>query len=281
MQNIGIYVNHERDQALTATKAVAEVLLSRGKNVLIDEVYRNKLAVNASFVSHDMMFKTAELVITLGGDGTILRIIEDAATHNIPVIGINLGHLGFLTQAEKNDTEVFDKILNGEFSVNNAMMLEAKVNRDGHELLKQTVLNDIIFKGVNSKMISLEVEIDGTVTNRYLADGIIVATSTGSTAYSLSCGGPIVHQALDCIILTPICPHTLKSRCIIIPPDSSIVLRFDPSYCESANLKADGNHVASLNPGDFIEITQSSKRAPLIALNDRNYFDVIRTKLSD
>ncbi len=281
MQNIGIFVNRHRDPELSATKVVVSELISRGVCVLIDEQLKGELSPDARFVSHNDMLEKSDLIIALGGDGTILQIIADAAEFDTPVIGINLGHLGFLTQAEKGDSEIFDKILNGDFTISRPMMLTAALHTDNGEKVRCNALNDIILRGNGAKMISLEVEVNGTVTNRYLADGIIVATSTGSTAYSLSCGGPIVHQALDCIILTPICPHTLKSRCIVIPPDASVVLRFDPSYCREADLKADGNPVAQLKPGDYVKITQAPIKAPLVTLNGRNYFDVIRTKLSD
>lgn len=281
MQNIGIFVNRHRDPELSATKTVVGELISRGTFVLLDEQFKDELSLDACFVPHTEMLERADLIIALGGDGTILQIIADAAEYDTPVIGINLGHLGFLTQAEKGDAEIFDKILNGDFTISRPMMLTAALYTDNGEEERCNALNDIILRGNGAKMISLEVEVNGTVTNRYLADGIIVATSTGSTAYSLSCGGPIVHQALDCIILTPICPHTLKSRCIVIPPDASVVLRFDPSYCLEADLKADGNPVAQLKSGDYVKITQAPIKAPLVTLNGRNYFDVIRTKLSD
>ena len=281
MQNIGIFVNRHRDPELSATKAVVSELISRGVCVLLDTQISGELSLDACFVSHNDMLEKSDLIIALGGDGTILQIIADAAEFDTPVIGINLGHLGFLTQAEKGDAEIFDKILNGDFTISRPMMLTATLHTDNGEPVRCNALNDIILRGNGAKMISLEVEVNGTVTNRYLADGVIVATSTGSTAYSLSCGGPIVHQALDCIILTPICPHTLKSRCIVIPPDASVVLRFDPSYCLEADLKADGNPVAQLKSGDYVKITQAPIKAPLVTLNGKNYFDVIRTKLSD
>lgn len=282
MNKIGIFVNRDRDPKLASARFTAEALISRGKIVLLDKALENDLSdCGAEFVSHHEMLHSADLIVALGGDGTILKVIGDASIHNVPVIGINLGHLGFLTQAEKDDTEVIDKIARGEFSVNHSMLLEARIISDGKPSEPILALNDIIFRGDGAKMISLEVEVDGTVTNRYLADGIIVATSTGSTAYSLSCGGPIVHQSLDCMILTPVCPHTLKSRCIVIPPDSRIVLRFDASYRSEAELKADGNPIGHLTNDDYIEIIRSEKRAPLAQLNGRNYFEVIRKKLSD
>ncbi len=282
MNKIGIFVNRERDTGLKSARLTAKAFLDRGKSVLVDEAYKNEFEVEGvSYVDIHRMPQMADLIVALGGDGTILKIIGDAAKVKTPVIGINLGHLGFLTQAERDDAEIFDKIVNEEFTVNEFMMLEAKVFKNGKSVSCALALNDIIFRGSNSKMISLETEVDGTVTNRYLADGIIVATSTGSTAYSLSCGGPIVHQGLDCIILTPVSPHTLKSRCIVIPPESKVVLRFDSSYCSETELKIDGNFLGNLTGNDYIEIARSEVRAPLALLNERNYFDVIREKLSD
>ncbi len=282
MQNIGIFVNRERDPELLAAKIAAKELTDRGMSVFFDEEYSSSLAnFGVSFLPHSELVKSVELIVALGGDGTILKVMGEAAQAGTPVIGINLGHLGFLTQAEKDDTEIFDKIANGRFEVKHLMMLEAAVIKNGEKSSCAFALNDMIFRGNGGKMLSLEIEADGTVANRYLADGIIVATSTGSTAYSLSCGGPIVHQNLDCIILTPICPHTLKSRCIVIPPESKVRLKFDPLYHNSAVLKADGIFADSLTDGDYIEIVRASKPALLAILDTHNYFDVVREKLSD
>ncbi len=281
MQNIGIFVNQERDKGLDATHHVAQALISRGMKILLDEELKDRLNLDTQFVSKSELFEKAELVVALGGDGTILKIARDAAAHNVPILGINIGHLGFLAQAEKGDDDIFDKIANDEFIVNPTMMLEAKVC--GSDVCPDgaVALNDIILRGSEGKMLSLEVLVDGTVTNSYQADGIIISTSTGSTAYSLSCGGPIVHNSLDCMILTPICPHTLKSRCIVVPPESDITLKFDASYCSHADLKVDGMAVATLCAGDTVHISKSTLHAPLVAINDRNYFDVVRKKLSD
>ncbi len=282
MKRIGIYVNFQRDPKLEAAKLCAKELLSRGQIVLFDREFEDSLGVDGvTFMPFDQIMANAELIVALGGDGTILKIIGEASIHNVPVMGINLGHLGFLTQAERDDLWVFDRIANGDYKVINSMLLEARIVKNGIPSSSALALNDLIFRGNDLKMISLEIEVDGTVTNRYLADGIIVATSTGSTAYSLSCGGPLVHPELDCMILTPVCAHTLKSRSIVIPPDSRVVLRFDASYRNEAELKADGITIGTLTKGDYIEIVKSTLRAPLVQFNDHSYFDLIRKKLSD
>ncbi len=282
MTKIGIYVNRERDPQLESAKSAAKALISRGKSVFFDKAFEDELKdLGAEFVSHHDMLALSDLIVALGGDGTILKIIGDAAEHQTPVVGINLGHLGFLAQAERDDTDVFDKISNGDFSVIPVMLLEARIIKKDKPSDPVIALNDIILRGKDAKIISLEAEVDGTVAHRYLADGIIVSTSTGSTAYSLSCGGPIVHQALDCMILTPVCPHSLKSRCIIAPSESRIILKFDATYRSEVELKADGNAFGEVEAGDCIEITKSDKRALLVHFNDHSYFDVIRKKLSD
>lgn len=282
MTKFGIYVNRERDPHLESAKSAAKALLSRGKTVYFDKCLEGELKdLGAEFVSHHDLLILSDLIVALGGDGTILKIINDAAEHQTPVVGINLGHLGFLAQAERDDTDVFDKISNGDFSVSPVMLLEARIIRDGKPSDPVIALNDIILRGKDAKIISLEAEVDGTVAHRYLADGIIVSTSTGSTAYSLSCGGPIVHQSLDCMILTPVCPHSLKSRCIVVPPESRVILKFDATYRSDVELKADGNTFGEIDAGDCIEITKSTKRALLVHFDDHSYFDVIRKKLSD
>ncbi len=282
MQNITLYVNRDRDTNLSATKEVISLLKEYGKNITVDQALKDDLASDCvCYKGGAEMFAGCDLIVALGGDGTILKIVAEASKYDIPVMGINLGHLGFLTQAERHDLSGLRKMLEGEFSVEKRMMLEARVVRNGEILERHSVLNDIIIRSDSTKMISLEAEINQTEVNKYLADGIIIATSTGSTAYSLSCGGPIVHKALDCMIMTPICPHTLKSRCIIVPSDASVVVRFDPTYCNEVDLKADGISKRRLSADEYVEIVRSEKRAPLVNIDSRNYFDIIREKLSD
>ena len=281
MNNIAVFPNRDRDLDFSATEGVVKYLRSCGKRVLLDKEDEKTGIAGAEFMERGEILGCADLIVVLGGDGTILRIVNDASEYNIPIIGINLGHLGFLTQAEDGDTSVFDKIFAGEYTLSRNMMLDVRLMH-GDEVRKSfTALNDVILRGRSSKMIALEVKVDGISTNRYLADGMIAATSTGSTAYSLSSGGPIVHPELDCIILTPICPHTLKSRCIVVPSDMTVAMKLDRSYTDEAQLKVDGNSVHIMEDGEHIEIVRSERRALLVNINGRNYFDVIREKLAD
>ncbi|MBQ7097318.1 MAG: NAD(+)/NADH kinase [Clostridia bacterium] len=282
MENIALFVNRDRDADLSATKEVISLLKKYNKTVILDVSLKDELDLpDLYYAKGDGIFEICDAVFALGGDGTILKIVNQAAEFDVPVAGINLGHLGFLTQAERNDLSNLVKILDNDFSVEYRMMIDARVVSDGKVVETHSALNDIIVRGDSAKMISLTAEVDGTEASSYLADGIIVATSTGSTAYSLSCGGPIVHKALDCMIVTPVCPHTMKSRCILVPPESAVVVRFDATYSDEIDLKIDGISVRRLGDGEYIEVVRSSKRVPMINVDSRGYFDVIREKLSD
>ena len=280
MKNIALFVNRSRDVDLSATKEVIPLLQKYNKTIILDSELESCLP-GLCYASGNKIFEKCDLVIALGGDGTILKIVNPAAEHNVPIMGINVGHLGFLTQAEHDDLSNLEKFLKGEFSIEKRMMIEARIISGGRISQTYTALNDIIIRGDSAKMISLTAEVDGTTASKYLADGIIIATSTGSTAYSLSCGGPIVHKDLDCMIMTPICPHTMKSRCMVIPPESRISVSFDAAYCSEVDLKIDGNSVKLLGADEYVEIIRSDKRVSMINVTSRGYFDVIREKLSD
>jgi len=282
MQNIALFVNRDRDTDLSATREVVSLLKKYNKTVVLDVALKDELDIPDLFYAKDSgIFEISDMVIALGGDGTILKIVNQAAEFEVPVVGINLGHLGFLTQAERNDLSNLVKILEGDFLVEHRMMVDARVVSCGEVVEAYSALNDVIVRGDSAKMISLTAEVDGTEACSYLADGIIVATSTGSTAYSLSCGGPIVHKALDCMIMTPVCPHSMKSRCMVIPPESGIVIRFDAAYSNEIDLRVDGISVRRLRGDEYIEVVRSERRVPMVNVNSRGYFDVIREKLSD
>lgn len=282
MQNIALFVNRDRDTDLSATAEVVALLKKYNKTVYLDVSLKDELDIpGIVYAQGNGIFEHCDAVFALGGDGTILKIVNQAAEYNVPVAGINLGHLGFLTQAERNDLSNLVKILEGDYTVEHRMMLEARIMEGSNVTHSYTALNDIIIRGDSSKMISLTAEVDGTEASSYLADGIIIATSTGSTAYSLSCGGPIVHKDLDCMIMTPVCPHTMKSRCMVIPPEARISVGFDASYCSEVYLKVDGISAEHLGADEYVEIVRGSKRVPMINVNSRGYFDVIREKLSD
>ncbi|MGA1868546.1 MAG: NAD(+)/NADH kinase [bacterium] len=222
-----------------------------------------------------------DIILLLGGDGTLLRTAHAIkSTHNIPILGINLGSLGFLTEVTVEELfPTLEYILKNGFCLDERMMLEAKVYKKEKQILHCSALNDIVIdKGNRNKLIRLCAYIDDIWVNTFLGDGIIIATPTGSTAYSLSAGGSIVYPDLHCILMTPICPHILTNRPIIIPDSARIELSIQ-SQKESACLSVDGQLKIQLHTDNRVIITKSEKVIKLIPAPNRSYFQILRAKL--
>lgn len=175
------------------------------------------------FCSTQYAVSEADFLIALGGDGTIIEIAVDAAKYEIPIVGINVGTLGFLTQTDKGDYSAIKDVIDNNYGLTECMMLDISIiSKDDREVCKFLALNDLIVTGDSYKMITTSTSVDGTNMGRYSADGLIVSTAIGSTAYSLSAGGAVMHPEVDAMIITPICPHTLKARSTVIPGNSTV-----------------------------------------------------------
>lgn len=281
MKNIALVPNETRDLNLAETKNIIEILKSFGAEVALEQKFRGRVS-GVRFGTLTQILKSAEAAIVLGGDGTILGVAPQAAVYSVPILGINLGNLGFLSQAERGDYSVFKRLFGGEYSVTSCMMLDAvKVSR-GVEGRRYLALNDIVVTaGGGSRMINISAAINGTNIGSYSADGLIVASAVGSTAYSLSAGGAVLHPDLDAMIITPICPHTLKARSTVVPASDEIWLSPAQPYRSEISILADGNQVDVLKTDEFIKVTKSKYRTRLIKPKDKNFFDVLREKLSD
>lgn len=222
----------------------------------------------------------AETVIVIGGDGTLLSVARFLKDRPIPILGINLGGLGFLTEVNiENCFQELKEILDGNFEIEERMRLEVAIQREDRQVTRQTVLNDaVINKGALARIIDLKTSIDGRYLTNYRADGLIVATPTGSTAYNLSAGGPIVHPTAHLVILTPICPFTLTHRPIILPSDAAIQVEIvGPS--NDLTLTCDGQVGCELFPRDQIHISTQANPLRLIKTPSIDYFEILRTKL--
>lgn len=279
MEKIAVIPNIDKDKDFAATKQVAELLCAFGKEVIIDE----SLDIECEYikkVSAEEIGKS-DLIVVLGGDGTILEVAKIAAENDTPILGINFGNLGFLSQAEEVSQELFEEIFNGDYSVSQRMMLNASVFENGEKLCEYTALNDVVVKGEMARMLNVKLDIDGTNTNNYPADGVIISTATGSTAYSLSAGGAIVHPDLDTIMITPICPHTLKARCMLVPDSKTLEMSFLKPYRNNAVLMIDGKRTASLAENAVVKITKSKNRVKFLNLNKRTFYDIVREKIAD
>jgi len=222
----------------------------------------------------------AQLVLALGGDGTFIQAARFLAGRQVPILGVNLGSLGFLTETAKEEVEeALKRVLLGHGEVDSRMKLSCKLHRGGEQVYEDEALNDVVVnKGVLARMADHEAWINGELVAIYRSDGVICSTPTGSTAYCLAAGGPIVHPAVDCLILTPICPHTLTQRPIVVPSNHKIqiVLKREVS---DVFLTVDGRGAIPLQSGDSIEVHKAENRVFLVRSPSLSYFGVLHQKL--
>ncbi len=227
-----------------------------------------------------MLPKKVDLILVLGGDGTLLNIARYAAPHNVPILAVNLGSLGFITEIKIEEVfQALDEALKENYSIEKRMMLQGSVIRQNKTVQKYLALNDIVIsKEIISRIIHIETYIDMKYVTTYHADGLIISSPTGSTAYSLSAGGPIVHPCMDALVLSPICPHTLTNRPLIVPPEDRIDLIIK-AIEQNVVLTIDGQIIFHLIPGDKVRISRARPRLKLIVPGNRNYYEVLRNKL--
>lgn len=257
-------------------------LEDRGCEVMIVEDTANYLDLSRIGVSQEKLVERSQCVLVFGGDGTMLWAVRKVARAGIPVIGINLGHLGFLTEIDIPEAlPTLEKILEGQYRIEERMMLEALVYRQGKLVESSIGLNDVVItKRTIARPIYLETYVGDEFLNNYHADGLIVASPTGSTAYSLSAGGPLVTPNHDLILLTPICPHSLWARPVVIAPESTIKILTLSNHGE-VMLTIDGQHGLSLYQNDEIVIRRAPQRAKFLRIVGRSFFEVLRKKLKE
>ena len=279
MKKIGI-IAKDIPAALKAAKKLTAWLESRGKKVFID----SQTAASIQMRGYDRaeIPSLVEMLIILGGDGTLLaaaRHVADAHT-DVPIFGVNLGSLGFM--AEVSLDELYgnlEKAIAGKLETEDRMMLAASVLRDGRRVSQYRVLNDaVINKGALARMMELKISVDDGHLTTLRSDGLIVATPTGSTAYSLSAGGPIIHPTIHCFVVTPICPHTLSNRPIALP-DNVVVSVCLTSQSEDVSLTLDGQIGFPLQWNDVVEIKRSRFKMRLIKHPTKSYYEILRAKL--
>ncbi len=225
--------------------------------------------------------KDTECIITLGGDGTILQAARDLCTLGLPIFGINLGHMGFLAETERSDIRpAMEVLLQDRYYIEERMMLQGEIRRNGQLLHQDVSLNDIVLHAdARSRVISFDFYVNNALTSSYQADGMIIATPTGSTAYNLSAGGPIVMPEGKMILATPLNPHTLISRSIVLPPDVEVKLIVGERAVSSYVVSMDSTSFDDLLPGDEIIVRISSLRALMIKLRRDSFLDVLKKKL--
>lgn len=279
MQAIGIFVKRHHQDALRVAAEVSAWLNARGLAVLADEAIAAEIPGARGCPAREIP-AAADMLVVLGGDGTLLSVARLAGDCPTPILGINLGSLGFLTEITRDELDpVLSQLVAGELPIAERMRLDVAIRRAGSEVERYLVLNDLVInKGALARIIDMEAWIDDAYLTTFKADGLIIATPTGSTAYNLAAGGPIISPALNCLVISPICPHMLTNRPIIVGGDA--LIRVEVKFQdEDVVLTADGQVGMPLHGGDIVEIRRSPHPTRLVLSPTKDYFQILRTKL--
>jgi len=278
-KRIGIIVNRERKDIFYYLNSLIKWLQEKKIEVLLTPLIGKECSCNELIADEGKMNK-ADLIISLGGDGTFLRAARIFSPYNIPLLGINLGGLGFLAEISISNFQLeLGEILNGKYKIEERLMLKTSIIREGKKIKSFLSLNDIVIsERALSRLINLKTSVSGEFVTTYSADGLIISTPTGSTAYSLSAGGPVVYPDLEVIILSPICAHTLAVRPLIVSQNNEIEVILEPPLGE-VMLTIDGQIGFNLKEKDKIKVSKASCRAGLMKREERLFFKVLRTKL--
>jgi len=277
VKRAGVILHAERDEAASTARALVQTLVDRGVDVWALEGDDRRMGVNGINAAPELP-DDLDLVFVFGGDGTLLRAAEAVGRSGVPLLGINFGHLGFLSELERSDLdEGLKRLLDNGFIVEDRLVLEAEVH-DGGRVETLRALNDIIVAKVTTgRAVRLAVSLGGEPLVSWAADGVIVASPTGSTAYSFSAGGPVVSPHIDCIIVTPVSPHGLFARSVIAPPGEDVELLLQGTE-DAASLSADGLPAIKLSPGARVRIRAAKDRIRLAKLQPRPFWRLVREK---
>lgn len=272
MKNIGININTSKD--------LDGKILTNIKKTIYNTIKDAKLSFFKDAIGLINTDIKLDLLISLGGDGTMLRAARELAAKEIPILGVNIGNLGFLTEVESTEFPSAIKALyEGEYFIENRMMLSCDITNN-YEKKTFLALNDIVLaKGTLSRIVKYDINIDNKFYTTFISDGVIVSTPTGSTAYSLSAGGPLIYPTLNLISITPICPHSLGVRTTVIDSNSKILINRKKQR-EKVFLTVDGQEAIELNEMDNVEITMSNLKCRLVKLNNYDYFTILRKKIT-
>ena len=275
--------NPYRDKNFQTVRTAAEILKNAGIEVklcLPFEVDRNyDLPKDLRFSRLDREIGTAEMLICFGGDGTILHMAKTATRHGIPILGVNIGTMGFMAELESAELEELARLANDDYTIDERMMLDVSVYRDRSIIFHDICLNDVaITKGSVARIVNMAVKCDGVQAMECGGDGMIISTPTGSTAYSLSAGGPIVEPDAHSILITPICSHDVASRCIVASDKRVITVELTRNSRRNAYLSADGGKTLRMNMGDVATIKKSDLTTKLVRLKKRSFYDVVNVK---
>ena len=284
MNKVFVIPNMDKHQAVEVAKQVTDYLLQEGFELLLCDELMPQLSTVLSdqicYVPEAAAYIQCDFVITIGGDGTLLHAAPKAAAHKKPVLGINNGKLGFMTEIDTRELHLLHRIRSGQYKTEDRMMLDVSViDTTGAEILCETVLNDaVITKGTFAKLIDIAICVDGDNTMEFRGDGVIICTATGSTAYSLSAGGPILEPNAKCIAVTPICPHALTIKSFVLSAERTVSIP-EKTEDQCRYLFVDGSDAIELKHGEEIIIKRSAESVKFIRITNQGFYDKINGKL--
>ena len=283
MKNVILTPNPYRDRNFQTVRSAMQILKDAGLRVSlclpfdVDRSY--ELPKDLRFSRLERELNSADAVICFGGDGTILHTAKAATKRGIPILGVNIGTMGFLAELESAELSQLPKLATGDYRLDPRMMLDVTVQRDRDIIFNDICLNDVVVtKGAVARIVYLSVECDGVQALTCGGDGVIISTPSGSTAYNLSAGGPIVEPDARNMIITPICAHDICSRCVVTSDRRVITVRMIQNARRNAFLSVDGGKALRLNMGDVVTIRKSKYETKLLKLNDRSFYDVVNAK---
>ena len=277
--------NPYRDKGLKAAQAAVRVLRSSGVETVMCLPFALggggvEVPRHIRFKDAAEELKTADMLICFGGDGTILHAAKDANVHHVPVLGVNLGSVGFMAELEQGELSMLSRLAAGKYTVEARMMLDVTVRREGKVIYSDLALNDAaVTKGAVARVVDLEVYGDKVLISSFSADGVVVSTPTGSTAYAMSAGGPIVEPTAENIIVTPICPHALSARSFVLGRGRTVAVKLGKMTRKTAYLSVDGGKALRLNSSDTVELRESQSKTRLVRVTGRSFYEILNHKL--
>ena len=278
---ISVFPNLNNNGVSELAFDVIKILTDGGADVYVQNEYKPIFkSTKAKFENFDKAMSLCDCAIAIGGDGTALNIAKKAAFLNKSALGINAGRLGFMSGIERDELSLLTKLINKEYIIDERAMLKATIEKDGEVLSSHHCLNDIVVsRGNFARLIDVTITCDGRSVSNMRSDGVIISTPTGSTAYSMAAGGPVVSPEADCIIETPICPHSLMDRSIIFSADKELIVTANNDQNNSPIMTVDGQEAVNLTPGCQIHIKKSDITTKLIKLKPENFYEVLNKKI--
>lgn len=280
MNRIGLIANADKPDAMKLLEELVRWLLERGVEVLVEKDPAELIGRSAIGFSSEEVAST-DMIVVLGGDGTILRASRVAAPRGTPMLGVHFGQYGFITEVHPPEAkEALERVLNGDYHISERIMLRARLIRSGEEVGSWTALNDVVVsKGPLARLLSLHVSVREKYIATYAADGIIVSSPTGSTAYSLSAGGPVVNPSVGVMIITPICPHTLNARSLVVPDDDLVQVTTECGEDESVMLTVDGQLGFYMQSCDRLDVTKAEFSAKIVTWDPLSFYGKLQSRL--